>query len=206
MSTNTLALFLRHLALSEEVSSLGVATDRDLLAAYESGRGEAAFTELVRRYGPLVLRTCHRVLGRGPDAEDAFQATFVLLARKAGPLRRQAAGRLSLGGWLHRVAHQTALNVLAQLSRRRARERQAGAMSHPDLDPAAEATWNEVRPVLDAELDGLPEEPRRLLIACYVLGKTHAEAAAEVGLPLGSLARRLEKARALLAARLARRG
>jgi RNA polymerase sigma factor (sigma-70 family) len=206
MSTNTLALFLRHLALSEEVNCLGVATDRDLLAAYESGRGEAAFTELVRRYGPLVLRTCHRVLGRGPDAEDAFQATFVLLARKAGPLRREAAGRLSLGGWLHRVAHQTALNVLAQLSRRRARERQAGAMSHPDLDPAAEATWNEVRPILDAELDGLPEEPRRLLIACYVLGKTHAEAAAELGLPLGSLARRLEKARALLAARLARRG
>jgi hypothetical protein len=79
-------------------------------------------------------------------------------------------------------------------------------MSYPDLDPVTEATWNEVRPILDAELDGLPEEARRLLIACYVQGKTHAEAAAELGLPLGSLARRLEKARALLAKRLARRG
>ena len=112
MSTSTVGLFLRHLALSEEVSRLGTASDRDLLAAYESGRGQAAFTELMRRHGPMVLRTCRRVLGSGPDAEDAFQATFVLLARKAGQLRREAAGPLSLGGWLHRVAYRTAVNVL----------------------------------------------------------------------------------------------
>ena len=125
MSTTTVGLFLRHLALSEEVSRLGTASDRDLLAAYESGRSQAAFTELMRRHGPMVLRTCRRVLGRGPDAEDAFQATFVLLARKAVQLRRETAGRLSLGGWLHRVAYQTALNVLAKIDRRRTRERQA---------------------------------------------------------------------------------
>src|SRR5262249_9117015 len=162
-------------------------------------------TELVRRYGPMVLRTCRRVLGPGPDAEDAFQATFVLLARKAGPLRNEAAGRLSLGGWLHRVASPTALNVRVPFSRPRVRA-PPGAMTYPDLDPVPEATWNEVRPILDAELNALPEEARRLLIACYVQGKTHAETAAELGLPLGSLARRLEKARALLAKRLARRG
>src|SRR5262249_34923666 len=113
---------------------------------------------------------------------------------------------LSLGGWLHRVASQTALNVRVQLSRRRVRDRQAGAMTYPDLDPVTEATWNEVRPILDAELNALPEEARRLLIACYLQGKTQAGTGAELGLPLGSLARRLEKARALLAKRLARRG
>src|SRR5689334_13914882 len=108
MSTSTLGLFLRHLALSEEVSRLGVASDHDLLAAYEPGRGDAAFTELMRRHGPMVLRTCRRVLGQETDAEDAFQATFVLLARKATQLRSEVTGPLSLGGWLHRVAYRTA--------------------------------------------------------------------------------------------------
>src|SRR5215469_8418317 len=89
MSTSTLGLFLRHLALSEEVSRLGTTSDRDLLAAYELGHSQAAFTELMRRHGPMVLRTCRRVLGVGPDAEDAFQATFVLLACKARQLRRE---------------------------------------------------------------------------------------------------------------------
>src|SRR5262249_19669293 len=116
MSTNTLGLFLRHLALAPEVSRLGAASDRDLLATYELEHGQAAFTELMRRHGPMVLRTCRRVLGRGPDAEDAFQATFVLLARKARELRREATGPLCLGGWLHRVAYRTALDVLAKLA------------------------------------------------------------------------------------------
>lgn len=90
MSTSTLGLFLRHLALSEEVSRLGTTSDHNLLTAYESGHSQAAFTELMRRHGPMVLRTCHRVLGHGPDAEDAFQATFIMLARKAG---RHRVGR-----------------------------------------------------------------------------------------------------------------
>src|SRR5262249_13677411 len=107
MSTSTVGLFLRHLALSEEVGRLGTASDHDLLAAYEVEHGQAAFTELMRRHGPMVLRTCRRLLGRGPDAEDAFQATFILLARQAGRLGREAAGQRSLGGWLHRVAYRT---------------------------------------------------------------------------------------------------
>ena len=172
MSTSTLGLFLRHLALHEEVSRLGTANDHTLLAAYESGNGQdtfsqAAFTELMRRHGPMVLRTCRRILGHGPDAEDAFQATFVLLARKAGPLGRGAAGRQSLGGWLHRVAYQTALDARIGAARRKARERQANVMTirHPSCsDPSAAATWNELQPILDAELDALPEEERRSLL------------------------------------------
>src|SRR5215475_6058995 len=136
MNTNTLSLFLRHLAMSEEVGRLGTACDHDLLAAYESEHGEAAFTELMRRHGPMVLRTCHRILGQGPDAEDAFQATFVMLARKAGQLRREVTGPLSLGGWLHRVAYRTALKALTGAVRRRTHERQAGAMTPPTPDPS----------------------------------------------------------------------
>jgi RNA polymerase sigma factor (sigma-70 family) len=206
MSSSTLGLFLRHLALSEEVGRLGSASDRQLLSSYEAEKGEASFTELVRRHGPMVLRTCRRVLGQGPDADDAFQATFVLLARKAGRLSREESGPLSLSGWLHRVAYQTSQNVLSQVSRRKTREQRATAMSPPERSPVTEASWNELRPILDAELNSLPEDARRLLVSCYLQGKTHAEAAAELGLPLGSLARRLERARELLASRLARKG
>src|SRR5436309_3287757 len=105
MATNTLGLFLRHLALSDEVNRLGSASDRNLLAAYEVERNQAAFTELMRRHGPMVLRTCRRVLGSTPDAEDAFQATLVLLACKVGRLHSETAGRLSLGGLLYRVTY-----------------------------------------------------------------------------------------------------
>src|SRR6516162_3269706 len=96
MSTSTLGLFLRHLALSEEVSRLATTSDHNLLAAYELGHSQAAFTELMRRHGPMVLRTCRRIVGHGADAEDAFQATFILLARKSAPLR---GDKRSLGGW-----------------------------------------------------------------------------------------------------------
>src|SRR5262249_36196805 len=98
--------------------------------------------------------------------------TFVLLARKAGPLRREVR---SLGGWLHHVAYQTARQVLTGEVRRKAHEQQARAMTHAAPDPSAEATWNEIRPILDSELDALPEQARCLLIACYLQRKTHAE-------------------------------
>src|SRR5262245_15847825 len=170
MSTSTLGLFLRHLALSEEVSRLSIASDHDLLLIYDLKRGQAAFTELMRRHGPMVLRTCRRVLGHGPDAEDAFQATFIFLSRQSGSIGKREA----LGGWLHRVAYRTALKVLTGKVRRRTHERQVSVMTHPEPDPSTEATWNEIRPILDAELDALPDEARRLLIACYLQEKTHA--------------------------------
>src|SRR6185312_488603 len=145
MSASTIGLFVRHLAVSEEAKRLRDSSDRDLLAAYQTERNEAAFTELMRRYEALVLRTCRRVLGQGPDAEDAFQATFILLSRKAGQLAREAARSLSLGGWLHRVAYQTSLDARIGMARRKARERQANVMAtRPSScsDPATQATWN----------------------------------------------------------------
>jgi RNA polymerase sigma-70 factor (ECF subfamily) len=153
----------------------------------------------MRRYGPMVLGTCQRVLGRGPDAEDAFQATFLILACKATQVRQQ-----TVGGWLHRVAYRAAVDVLSSANRRKLLEPQAHPMPSPD--PAAEATWNEIRPILDAELHALPDQPRQLLIACYLEGQTHAQAARALGIPLGSLAWHLDRARGLLAERLARRG
>jgi RNA polymerase sigma factor (sigma-70 family) len=203
MSTSTLGLFLRHLALSEEASRLGATSDHNLLAAYELGHSQAAFTELMRRHGPMVLRTCRRILGHGADAEDAFQATFILLSTKAGQLRKEVK---SLGGWLHHVACQTALNVLRGAVRRGEHERQASVMTRSHRDPSVEATWNEIRPILDTELDALPDDARRLLIACYLEEKTYREVEEEFGLPRSSVARHLERARGLLAKRLARRG
>src|SRR5262245_4405706 len=167
MSSNTIGLFLRHLALSEEVSRLAAASDSDLLAAYEAGRGQAAFSELMRRHGPMVLRTCCRVLGQQPEAEDAFQATFVLLARRARALQTESAGPLSLGGWLHRVAYRTALNISTGNSRRKKRERRSRVRTACEPDPVCKATWNEVKPTLDAELDALPADARQILVTCY---------------------------------------
>src|ERR1700747_1574287 len=117
MSTSTLGLFLRHLALSEEVGRLGTTNDHNLLAAYELGYSQAAFTELMRRHGPMVLRACRRVLRRGPDAARAFQATFGLVACKAGQLRREVRGPLSLGVWLHHTSYQSARQVLRGAAR-----------------------------------------------------------------------------------------
>jgi RNA polymerase sigma factor (sigma-70 family) len=206
MGSNTIGLFLRHLALSEEVSRLAAATDSDLLAAYEAGRGQAAFSELMRRHGPMVLRTCCRVLGQQPEAEDAFQATFVMLARRARALQAESAAPLSLGGWLHRVAYRTALNISTGNSRRKKRERRSRVGTAREPDPVCKATWNEVRPILDAELDALPADARQILITCYLQGSTHADAAAELGIPLGSVAWHLDRARTLLARRLKHRG
>src|SRR5262245_50659056 len=140
MSTSTLGLFLRHLALSEEVERLSTVSDHTLLDAFESRSDQAAFsqasfTELMRRYGPMVLRTCCRVLGQSPDAEDAFRTTFVLLSCKAGSISKREA----LGSWLHRVAYRNALNVLTGETRRKAHERQASAMPHAEPDPVTKA-------------------------------------------------------------------
>jgi RNA polymerase sigma factor (sigma-70 family) len=200
MARGQLGLVVEHLRRLFAAPADGAASDARLLERFHQVRDEGAFAALVRRHGPLVLGVCRRVLGNEQDAEDAFQATFLVLARKAGSIRRAE----SLGGWLYEVAYRIALKARAAAARRRQHERQAGEMPRPEKPP--DELRPELRPVLDEELHRLPECSRRLLVLCDLEGRTHQEAARELGIPPGSLSRHLGRARELLRERLVRRG
>jgi RNA polymerase sigma factor (sigma-70 family) len=174
--------------------------DGQLLERYVRWRDERAFTNLVQRYGPLVYGVCARVLQNADDAEDAFQATFLVLARKADSLDRRGP----LGNWLYTVAFRTAIKARAAIARRRLQETHALEMPMPG--PNRDLEWEELRPVLDEELNQLPAKYRVVLVLCYLEGKTHQEAARQLGWPSGSLSRRMNRARELLRRRLTRRG
>jgi cytochrome c peroxidase len=173
--------------------------DHDLLQRFHSQHDEAAFHTLLRRQGPMVLDVCRGVLGDGPDAEDAFQATFLVLAQKAGSIRKVAA----LGSWLHGVAHRTALKARAQSAVRQKHEARAPVRPTSQAD---DLSWREVRRVLHEELGGIPARYREALVLCYLEGATQQRAAARLGLGERTLRERLERGRDLLRARLVRRG
>jgi RNA polymerase sigma factor (sigma-70 family) len=172
--------------------------DADLLERYVAHRDELAFAELVRRYGAMVLATCRRILGNDHDAEDAFQATFLVLVRKATTIRPRAM----LGNWLYGVAYNTALKANAMRRKRRAREREAGATPRP---AGSDQPSSEVH-ALDEELNRLPQRYRVPIVLCELQGKTHKEVARQLGCPEGTVASRLSRGRRLLAERLSRRG
>jgi RNA polymerase sigma factor (sigma-70 family) len=178
----------------------GHIADRQLLETFAAQRDEAAFAALVRRHGPMVLRVCRRVLGDLHAADDAFQATFLVLAGKASSVGR---GK-SLGCWLYGVAWRLALKARLRSARRALQEAHAGLK--PSDDPVADVSWREVRAVLDEELNRLPERSRFPLVLCYLEGQTRDEAAQQLGWSLATLKRRLEQGRELLRTRLARRG
>src|SRR5205807_8718572 len=161
---------------------------------------EAAFAALVRRHGPMVFGVCRRLLGNLHDAEDAFQATFLVLARKAASVRP----RELLPNWLHGVAYHAALKLRATNARRRARERQMIPMPEPHAVPPDREP--DLAPILDEELRRLPEKYRLPVVLCDLEGKTHREAAGLLGWPEGTLSGRLARARKRLAAQLTRRG
>jgi RNA polymerase sigma-70 factor (ECF subfamily) len=176
-------------------------TDGQLLESFVGQRDEAAFEALVRRHGPMVLGVCRRVLRHHHDAEDACQATFLVLARKASSVRpRERVAR-----WLHGVAYRTALKARGIIARRRVRERQVAAMPEP---AAAEpdACWRDLRPLLDRELSRLPDKYRVPIVLCDLEGKAGKEAARQLGWPEGTVASRLSRGRVLLARRLTRHG
>jgi RNA polymerase sigma factor (sigma-70 family) len=174
-------------------------TDRQLLERFRAQRDEAAFALLVRRHGPMVLGVCRRVQRHEQEAEDAFQAAFLILARKAGTIRQT-----DVGGFLYRVAYHLAVRARGHAARRRERDRRGEAMSV--TDPLADVTWREVRSVVDEELQRLPEGLRSALVLCYLEGRTHEEAARLLDWSKGTLRRRLSQGRELLRVRLLARG
>src|SRR6516162_11714485 len=147
-------------------------SDGELLGHYATSRDQSAFAELVRRHGAMVFAVCRSVLRRHDDAEDAFQAAFLILARRAGAIRKPEA----LSSWLHGVAYRVALKARAERTRRQERE---AKVSPPTVSAAAcdDLSWGELRAVLHAELAALPERFRMPLILCYLEGLTQDEAA-----------------------------
>jgi RNA polymerase sigma factor (sigma-70 family) len=199
MAAANLNDFLRRLTRGMAAGMLGDNSDRHLVERALAARDEAAFEAIVHRHGPMVYRVCWRVLQHSQDAEDAFQATFLVLAQKLHRLGKHA----SLASWLHGVAHRVALKARAQAAARRQRECRAAL---PDTLPPDEVTWGELRSALDLELSLLPDRWRLPLILCYLEGRTQDETASQLGWSKSTLRRRLEEAREALGSRLKGRG
>jgi RNA polymerase sigma factor (sigma-70 family) len=175
-------------------------TDAELLERFVSQHEDAAIEILVCRHGPMVAGVCHRLLRNHHDAEDAFQATFLVLVRRAASISR---GGL-LANWLYGVAHQTALKSRQTAAKRARRERQVADMPEPAA--AEPGDWHDLHSILDQELSRLPDKYRAAIVLCDLEGKARKEAAQELGVPEGTVASRLARARQMLAKRLARHG
>jgi RNA polymerase sigma factor (sigma-70 family) len=193
-------VLLYHLHQLLDARCAGTLADGTLLERFVTQADESAFAALLRRHGPMVFGLCRRLLHHHQDAEDAFQATFLLLARKAFSIRKVG----SVGSWLHGVAYRIAQRVRMERARRLALER--GPSRLMSMDPVEEVAWRELRALLDRELQSLPEKCRAPLILCYLEGRSQNEAAGQLGWSRGTLKRRLERGRELLRSRLAGRG
>ncbi len=192
---NSLVRQVRRFALGPDGGGM---TDGELLKRFIAHRDEAAFEALVRRYGPLVLGVCRRVLHHRHGAEDAFQATVLVLLHKAGSIAHPEL----VGNWLYGVAYFTAKKAKLSAARRRARERQVSEMLRAQ-PVAEEEELRELRPLLDEELTRLPEKYRVPIVLCELHGKSRKEVARHLGCPEGTLSSRLARARQQ---RLAKRG
>jgi RNA polymerase sigma factor (sigma-70 family) len=175
-------------------------TDDELLRRYHSARDNAAFALLVERYAPLVWRVCCRILGRTQDAEDAFQATFVVLLRRAGSVRWQK----SIAGWIYEVSHRVAKKSRAEVARRITGAGDAVLASVSA--PARDDPENERRLIVEEEIARLPESLRVPVVMCYLQGLTNAQAARRIGCREGTVVSRLARAREKLRRRLKARG
>jgi len=200
MATARMDTVIRHLRRAVLRQDAAGRTDGQLLASFIEQKDEVAFEALVRRHGPMVFGVCRRVVGNHHDAEDAFQATFLVLARKASSVRP----RERVANWLHGVALRTAMKAKTMTTKRRGREKQLTEMPEPEA--AQQGRWRDLQPLLDQELNGLPENYRLPILICDLEGKTIKEAAQQLGWPQGTLAGRLARGRNLLAKRLASRG
>jgi RNA polymerase sigma factor (sigma-70 family) len=185
----------------------GDGDDEDLLHQFLEGDAETsgdAFRSLVCRHGPMVMGVCRHVLHKDHDAEDAFQATFLTLSRKAATIR----DRRVLASWLYEVAYRIAVRSRAGAARRLQQERESMSMTETSSKPDQEdrAAWNELRPVLHDEINRLPDKYRLPVILSYLEGRTNEEVATLLDWPVGTVKGRLSRARDLLRSRLVRRG
>jgi RNA polymerase sigma factor (sigma-70 family) len=200
MAAASMSKFLQHLRRTLHPRDEADPTDGQLLECFISRRDEAAFAVLVRRHGPMVWGVCRRVLRSPQDAEDAFQATFLVLVRKAASI----VSRELLANWLYGVAHRTALKAKASAAKRQRKERPMAEMPEPEVAP--QDRRHDLLPLLDQALSNLPDKYRVAIVLCDLEGKTRKEAARQLGCPEGTVAGRLARARTMLAKRLARHG
>lgn len=198
MVTSPMSVVIQHLrtVFGQDGAEM---TDGELLTLFVDGRDDAALAALIRRHASMVWGVCHRLLRSQHDAEDAFQATFLVLVRKADSVKPREA----VGNWLYGVAHQTAVRVRAMAAKRGGRERQVVDMPEPAVK---EASSNDLLPLLDQELSRLPEKHRLVIVLSDLEGKTRKELARHLGISEGTVAGRLARAREMLAKRLASRG
>jgi RNA polymerase sigma factor (sigma-70 family) len=199
VATAPLGTLLRHVKTLAAGRCVQQWSDQQLLEDFAARGNESAFSALVSRHGPMVLRVCRRVLNHEQDAEDAFQATFFVLAQNTDSIRKREA----LANWLHGVAYRTAMKAKRGAARRRNHEARLRAVTPKT---AAAPTWNEVQAVLDEEVQRLPQRFREAFVLCVLEGKGGAEVAAELGYKVGTVKSRVNRARRLLQEQLARRG
>jgi RNA polymerase sigma factor (sigma-70 family) len=199
MATSQLTEIIRHVRRAVLSSDGAGVTDGQLLESFISGREETALAALVRRHSPMVWGVCRRLLFNHQDAEDAFQATFLVLVRRAASVMP----RDMVANWLYGVAYQTALKARGSVARRTRRERQVNVMPQVEAAALKQNSWSER---LDQELSSLPDKHRAVIVLCDLEEKTRREAARELGVAEGTVASRLARARALLTKRLARHG
>ncbi len=202
MAQSSYGTALRHIHALFNVGTIGGLTDGELLERFTSCNDEAAelaFAALVERHGPMVLRVCQSVLRERHDAEDAFQATFLILVRKAASIRKQS----SVGSWLHGVAFRIACCQKGASARRCRHEQRVAERS---AAPAVQEDRDELASVLHEELDRLPEKYRSPILLCYFESLTHEQAARRLCWPVGTVRSRLARGREQLRGRLLRRG
>jgi len=200
MSRTSLSDLLLHVRKCLALEQARDVSDADLLKSFLTSRDDTAFAVLVHRHGPMVLSVCERVLGDAHAAEDAFQATFMVLVRRAGSIRKSAP----LANWLYGVAQRIANKAKVQNARRLKREMRAQPMA--DDARVDELSWQEMKSVLDEEIARLPNKYRAPIVLCYLEGMTHDRAARQIGCAKSSLTNRLERARELLRRGLEGRG
>jgi RNA polymerase sigma factor (sigma-70 family) len=200
MTASPFQRVVEHARRAALVQAGSVLQDADLMARFIDRGDEAAFELLMRRHGPMVLGVCGRILQNCHDAEDAFQATFLVLVRKAASI----TPRIMVGNWLYGVARTTALRAKAAASKRRAKE--SAVLPCPCPSSASSELWTDLLPLLDGELARLPEKYRAPILLCDLESATIRNAAKQLGWPLGTVAGRLARGRKLLARRLARHG